>query len=86
MQTTDAPMSPDDVARAGAEVYQQRIRPSLQPVDEGKFVAIDVLTGDFELDVDDYQAVARLRSRRPTANVWLERAGHPTAYVMRRGR
>ena len=37
----------------------------------------------YEIDEDDYTAVARLQARRPTADVWLERAGQPTAYQMR---
>ena len=60
------------------------MRPALGPGDDGKFVAIDVTTGEYEVDADDYAAVARLRGRRPTATVWLERAGQPTAYRMGR--
>jgi len=41
--------------------------------DEGKFVAIDVGSGDYEIDEDDYAAVARLRSPPPAADVWLMR-------------
>ena len=48
----------------------------------GKFVAIDVGSGDYEIDEDDYAAVARLRSRKPAADVWLMRAGYPTTYRM----
>jgi hypothetical protein len=58
----------------------------LRPEDDGKFVAIDVETGDYEIDNDDYAAVARLRSRKPTADVWLMRAGYPTTYRMGLGR
>jgi hypothetical protein len=77
--------SPEEVARLGAEVFDRRVRPALRPEDDGKFVAIDIETGDYELDEDDYAAVTRLRARRPSAEVWLERAGQPTAYQMRVG-
>jgi len=76
----------DDTARVGTEMFDRRVRPSLGPADDGKFVAIDVLSGDFELDDDDYAAVTRLRTRHPTAEVWLERAGYPAAYQLRSGR
>jgi hypothetical protein len=75
-----------DTARIGTDMFVQRVQPSLGPADDGKFVAIDVLSGDFELDEDDYAAVTRLRFRRPTAEVWLERAGYPAAYQLRNGR
>ena len=47
------------------------MRPILRPEDDGKFVAIDVGTGDFEIDDDDYTAVVRLRTRSPRAEIWL---------------
>ena len=55
-------------------------------ISNGKFVAIDVETGDYEIDEDDYAAVARLRSRKPAADIWLMRAGYPTTYRMGVGR
>lgn len=73
----------DQMARLGDEVYANRVKPLLRPEDDGRFVAIDVATGDFEVDQDDYAAVARLRARRPRADVWLERAGYPAAYWLR---
>ena len=76
--------SPDELARLGSDWFARRVAPSLRPEDDGKFVAIDVLTGDFELDADDYAAITRLRVRRPEADMWLERAGEPTAYRIRR--
>lgn len=76
--------SPDDLARLGAEIFDRRVRPALRAEDDGKFVAIDVGTGEYEIDEDDFAAVARLRARLPQADIWLERAGQPTAYQMRR--
>jgi hypothetical protein len=84
MPATDPARSPDDLARLGGEVFGRRVRPALRPEDDGKFVALDVVTGDYEIDGDDYAAVTRLRGRRPDADVWLERVGQPTAYQMRR--
>jgi hypothetical protein len=56
----------------------------LRPEHDGKFVALDVQTGDYEVDEDDYAAVSRLRARNPAAEVWLSRVGQPAAYRMRR--
>ena len=68
----------DELARLGGDIFDRQVRPALRPEDDGKFVAIDVETGDYEIDEDDYGAVARLRSRKPAADVWLVRAGYPT--------
>lgn len=86
MSTIESHRSPQELARLGAEVFDRRVRPALRPEDDNKFVAIDVGSGDYEIDEDDYAAVSRLRSRRPSAEVWLERAGHMAAYRLGRGR
>ncbi len=77
----------DETGRLGDELIDRLVKPALRPEDHGKFIAIDVDTGDYEVDEDDYAALSRLRARiSPTAEVWLARAGYPTAYKMRRGR
>jgi hypothetical protein len=70
----------DELARLGGEIFDRQVRPALRPEDNGKFVALDVETGDYEIDEDDYTAVARLRARKPAADVWLMQAGYPTTY------
>ena len=70
----------DELASLGGDIFDRQVRPALRPEDDGKFVAIDVETGDHEIDEDDYTAVARLRSRKPAADIWLMRAGYPAAY------
>jgi hypothetical protein len=86
MPATEPRRSLEEIARLGAEVFDRQVRPALRPEDDGKFVALDIGTGDYELDEDDYAAVTRLRNRRPSAEVWLGRVGQPAAYRMRQGR
>src|SRR5687768_2588970 len=76
--------TPEELARLGAAAFDRHVRPTLRPEDDGKFVAIDVLTGDHEMDEDDYAAVMRLRARRPSADIWLACVGQPATYRMRR--
>jgi len=80
MPTTERTL--DELAGLGENIFDRHVRPALRPEDDGKFVAIDVESGDYEIDDDDYAAVARLRSRKPAADVWLMRAGYPTTYRM----
>jgi hypothetical protein len=83
MPTTDPRRSLEEIARLGAEAFDRHVRPALRPEDDGKFVAVDIDTGDYEIDPDDYAAVTRLRNRLPSAEVWLGRVGEPAAYRMR---
>ncbi len=86
MSAIDSRRGPEELARLGAEVFDRVVRPALRPEDDNQFVAIDVESGDYEIDEDDHAAVSRLRARRPSAEVWLERAGQAAAYRLRRGR
>lgn len=72
----------EEIARLGEEVFDRQVRPKLRPRDQGKFVAIDVDTGEYEIDDDDYTAVTRLADRLPGAEIWLAMAGEKTAYRM----
>jgi hypothetical protein len=86
MANTDSRRTPEELARLGDEVYDRKVRPTLRPEDDLKYVAIDVESGEFEIDPDDYTAVMRLRTRLPEADIWLERVGQPAAIKIRRDR
>jgi hypothetical protein len=84
MSTTKSRKSLEDLARTGAAILDRAIGPTLLAADEGKFVAIDIESAAFEIDRDDYAAVARLKERVPSAEIWLGRVGDLAAYRMRR--
>ncbi len=69
--------------RLAEEIYDRLIRPTLQPEDDGKYVAVAVESGDFEIDSDDYAATGRLLDRQPGAWLWLMRTGPSAAYRLR---
>lgn len=71
-----------ETIRDGRDVYEQFVRPHVRPEDDGKFVAIDELTGSIELDENEVPAIQRLRARLPGAKVWLLRVGHPGTYYI----
>jgi len=82
MATQGPRYSHEEFARLGQEIYERDIRPVLGPDDTGKFVAIDIETGSYEVDPDDLTATERLLSRCPDAQIWLARAGHRAAYSL----
>ncbi len=83
MSIVDRQLSPDEVAQRGSEIFEHQISPRLLPADHGKFVSIDVLTGEYEVDEDDYQANLKLKTRLPHSQRFLARAGYRAAYTMR---
>ncbi|MGH7964728.1 MAG: hypothetical protein ACRERD_23430 [Candidatus Binatia bacterium] len=80
MRVTTPRYSKEEFARRGQEIYDRDIRPRVEPSSEGKFVAIDIETGAYEIDADDYIATERLLARKPDAQIWLLRVGHRAAY------
>ena len=76
MDTTNWRRPLAELGRLGDAIYDQQIRSTRQPEDRGKFVAIDVDTGEYEMDEDDYKAVMGLRARMPAADSWLVRVGY----------
>jgi len=72
--------SKEEFAQRGNEIYERDIRPQVEADNQGKFVAIDIETGEWEMDVDDFTATERLLNRIPDAQIWLMRVGHRAAY------
>ena len=70
--------SPEETGRLGDEIYDKDIRPLVEADYHGKFVAIDVDTGDYAIADSVLAAAERLPSRHPDADAWLVRVGHPT--------
>ena len=77
----DARLAEDE--RLAEEIYDRLIRPALRPEDDGKYVAVAVESGDFEINANDYAATGRLLARRPGARLWLMRTGPSAAYRLR---
>ena len=71
MAFTKRRYSKEEFARRGDALVESKVRPNLTAVDEDKFVAIDIDTGEYELDKNEMKAVGRLRKRIPDPQIWL---------------
>ena len=67
--------SKEEFSRRGDAIYEDKLRPILENGNEGKFVAIDIETGAYEVDGDELAASDRLLTRIPNAQIWLRRIG-----------
>ena len=83
MATLKPHYSKEEFARRGDAIYERDIRPVMESADLGKFVAIDIETGAYEIDADEMAASDRLLVRVPRAQIWLKRIG--SRYVRRFG-
>jgi hypothetical protein len=83
MSTRGPRYSKEEFASRGDVIYERDIRPKLRADDEDKYVAIDIETGEYEIDPDDYAATKRLIFRNPDSQVWVVRVGHPAVDYFR---
>jgi hypothetical protein len=67
--------SKEEFAQRGDLIYQSKIRPQVEAGNQGKIVAIDIETGDFEVDVREIVACNKLEARHPDAQIWIVRVG-----------
>jgi hypothetical protein len=81
MRRTIRRLPKEEIAERGDQIYDGKVAPGLTPEAHGKFVAIDVESGEFEIDPDEQAACARLRERLPDSQTWLRRVGY--RYVRR---
>lgn len=75
--TTKRRYSKEEFARRGDSIYETDVRPQLTSADDGKFAAIDIESGAYEIEVDELEACDKLSARIPDAQIWLVRVGSP---------
>src|SRR5437016_4521808 len=78
MRSVTPRYSKEEFARRGDAIYEKAILPRLAAKDVGKFLAIDIETGEYELAANEMKAGDKLRARLPEAQIWMVRIGYPS--------
>jgi len=63
--------SKEEFARRGDALVESKVCPNLTAADEDKFVALDIETGEYELDKNEMKAADRLWKRLRDPQIWL---------------
>ena len=64
--TNSAGYTKEEIARAGHEIYERDIRAAVEPDHDGRFLAVDVTTGRYEIADDELGAFDRAEEKTPT--------------------
>ncbi len=67
--------SKEEFAQRGDALYDSQIRSQVEEGNHGKIVAIDLETGNFEVDASEIAACDRLEVSHPDAQIWMVRIG-----------
>jgi hypothetical protein len=70
-----------ETLRRAAGIYDTTLRQQVEtPENLGKYITIDVSTGDFEIDSNLIESVFRLKRRHHQAATCTLRIGYPAAF------
>ena len=69
--------STEEVARRGREIYEREIQTKVEPEHTGRFLVVDIVSGDYEIAEEDLEASERLLARNPHAMLYGQPVGEP---------
>ena len=73
--------SKEELARRGQKLYDSGIRQKVETDNnKDKIIAIDIETGNFEIDETIVSATHQLFEKYPSAQPWIIRIGHRAVY------
>jgi hypothetical protein len=72
----------EEVGRRAHEIYERDLRHLVEPDHIGKFLLLDVETGEYEIDTSELAAGHRAEAKRPggARSRFLFRIGYPAAH------
>jgi len=70
----------EEIVRRGQALYDQQIRAQVEASHQGKFLVLDIESGEYEIDVDELAALKRAKAKNPDAALYILRVGYSTAY------
>jgi len=81
VQTMDRP-SASEIVQRGKKIYDSKLRQQVEAGNVGKYIAIDIVTEDYEIGEDRLETVNVLYSRVPDAVPCLLRIGYNATDAM----
>ena len=70
-------MTTSEIVDRAEQLYQSKLRPTVEAGNYGRYIAIDIASADYEIGDDRLTLSRLLRARRPSAIVSTLRIGFP---------
>jgi hypothetical protein len=78
MPVVNAGFSADETVKRAEALYNRDLRELVEADNIGRYIAIDIETGNYEIANDYHEAAHHVLSRSPGAPVGVLRIGYPT--------
>jgi len=75
-------LSPDEIGRRGQDIYQRSLKSKVEPGNVGRYVAIDIQTGRYEIGDEQLDTLKRLHANTPNAEAYLIKIGYSATAVI----
>jgi hypothetical protein len=72
----------EEIRQRAEDLYRREIRAKVMPQHKGKFLVVDIESGDYEIDEDDLSASEILQARHPEGILFGMRIGYKSAYTL----
>ncbi len=69
-----------EIAERGQALYDQQVRGKVEPNYKGKYLVLDIETGEYEIDDHELAALERAKATNPDAALYMLRVGYSSAY------
>lgn len=66
----------EEIAARGKELYERQIRSKVEAGNTGKYLVIDIESGDYEVDDDKFAASERAHMKHPDGALYAMRIGY----------
>jgi hypothetical protein len=70
--------TPEEISARARTLYERDIRPKVDPLHRGKYLVIDIESGDYEIDEDRFAASERAAMKHPHGALFTMRIGERT--------
>ena len=75
-------LSSEEIGRLGQELYDRKIRQKIEEGNRGRYLVIDIETGDYELGDDMLELSHQFHAKHPDAALYAMRIGYPATARM----
>jgi hypothetical protein len=76
---TSIQLSMDEIAQRGGRLYETSIRHQVEAGNMGRYLALDIDTGEYVIADNRHDACLELRKKTPNAQIWGLKIGHIAA-------
>jgi hypothetical protein len=75
-------LTPEEIGRRGEELYERTLLRKVEPDNVGRYLSLDINTGEYEIGDNRLDTVNRLLTRMPNATIYTVLVGYPAAAAM----